>query len=520
MIGRLLRPLMRRHINARRDLFGGLALPESQVVFLGDSITEGGLWNEWFPLHPTLNRGIAGDTVEGVRSRLSSAVNHPAAISLLIGTNDLNGQGRTRSVAGIAAQFDELAHHIRALAPDTPLIVNSVMPRSAKFAARIRELNRRYAETARAVDATYLDLWPALADGDALRADCTWDGLHLNGHGYRTWVEVLRPCFEAVPSGAGSVDHRAHDLAGTRRQFLLAHGRGDDTWADGVDAGTALAPVPARGLDPQVVGPLGDAVRGPGVDDPVRAEKRQPQQLVGGRAGQRGLEELADERLDEGGRPGAGRRDRPGGRATARPERRRQRTRTTCTDVTATQEVEMPINRTAMIDYVDARIARTDNPKHLDQLKVLRAHMLGEITQDVDELLATISPHHQQYRSWGAPEDMQPASREEIREFYLERAALGQLYFQFDIDRLTVADDVIITDGVMTSLYPGSTVVGMGLPTDRPEAVHEVTIQSLISWPFDETGLLVGEESYSVVTGARPVADAEVPADFPAALVS
>jgi hypothetical protein len=160
----------------------------------------------------------------------------------------------------------------------------------------------------------------------------------------------------------------------------------------------------------------------------------------------------------------------------------------------------MSINRTAMIDYVDARIARTDNPKHLDQLKV------------------TISPRHQQYRSWGAPADMQPASREEIRAFYRERAALGQLYFQFDIEWLTVADDVIVTDGAMTSLYPGSTVVGMGLPTEQPDAVHEVTVQSLISWPFDETGLLVGEESYSVVTGARPLPDAEVPADFPAAM--
>ncbi|MGW3288576.1 hypothetical protein ACWDR3_28450, partial [Streptomyces sp. NPDC001002] len=67
----------------------------------------------------------------------------------------------------------------------------------------------------------------------------------------------------------------------------------------------------------------------------------------------------------------------------------------------------MLINRTAMIDYVDARIAKTGNPKHIELL-------------------------------------MPPASREEIRAFYLERQALGQLYFQFDIDRLTVADDIII----------------------------------------------------------------------------
>ena len=112
----------------------------------------------------------------------------------------------------------------------------------------------------------------------------------------------------------------------------------------------------------------------------------------------------------------------------------------------------MTINRTAMIDYVDARIAQTSNPRHVEQLQVLRAHMAGEVSEDVDALLATISPLRQQYRTWGAPEALQPTSREAIRAFYFERQALGQLYFQFDIDRLAVADDIIITDGVMTSL--------------------------------------------------------------------
>ena len=41
----------------------------------------------------------------------------------------------------------------------------------------------------------------------------------------------------------------------------------------------------------------------------------------------------------------------------------------------------------------------------------------------------------------------------------------------------------------------------------------------LISWPFDETGLLIGEETYSTVIAARPLTDSEIPADLPAALV-
>jgi lysophospholipase L1-like esterase len=195
MLARLLRPLLRRHMDMRRNQFDVLPLPDGRVLFLGDSITEGGNWNEWFPRCPTLNRGVGGDTVEGVRGRLGTAVNRPAAISLLVGTNDLNGRA---NVAAIAAQFEELVHQIRTLAPDSPLIVNSVMPRGRRWASRIHELNQRYAVTAREVDAGYVDLWPALADGDALRAAYTRDGIHLNGHGYQAWVDVLRPRLDAA----------------------------------------------------------------------------------------------------------------------------------------------------------------------------------------------------------------------------------------------------------------------------------------------------------------------------------
>ena len=60
-------------------------------VFLGDSNIEYGLWNEWFPALPSINRGIGGDTVKGVRQRLDSAINEPIGVSLVIGSNDLAG---------------------------------------------------------------------------------------------------------------------------------------------------------------------------------------------------------------------------------------------------------------------------------------------------------------------------------------------------------------------------------------------------------------------------------------------
>jgi len=178
----------------RRSQFEQLPLPPDGVVLLGDSITEQGIWDEWFPDHATLNRGIGGDTVGGVMARLDSAINQPAAISLLVGTNDLSGLGPSRDAATVADQMRRLVDELCRRAPDARLLLNSVMPRRASMADRVSTLNREYAAIATDAGATYVDLWPALAGPDrAMRAEFSRDSLHLNGPGYDAWVAVLRP---------------------------------------------------------------------------------------------------------------------------------------------------------------------------------------------------------------------------------------------------------------------------------------------------------------------------------------
>ncbi len=194
LLAPLVRPVMRRGIEMRVSQLEHLPPCPGRVVFLGDSITDQGEWAEWFPELLTLNRGISGDTVSGVHGRLGTALHDPTAVSLLIGTNDLGGMGRSRHVDDIATQFDELVRAIRTNAPTAVLIVNSVMPRTRRMAPTIQDLNERYAGIARSAGATYVDLWPILATSDgALRDELTRDHLHLNGAGYEAWVGVLRP---------------------------------------------------------------------------------------------------------------------------------------------------------------------------------------------------------------------------------------------------------------------------------------------------------------------------------------
>jgi lysophospholipase L1-like esterase len=178
--------------------FERLRIEDGDIVFLGDSITEGGAWAEWFPGRPVKNRGIAGDSTAGVLARISTAISPgaPAAVFLLIGTNDF----RMGVVADeIVANVRQIIVSIQANNAQTRIFVQSIMPRESKLRSGVTALNVRLADVAAQSGVEWIDLWPALADGNGgLKADYTLDHLHLTGAGYVAWVEVLRPLLEGT----------------------------------------------------------------------------------------------------------------------------------------------------------------------------------------------------------------------------------------------------------------------------------------------------------------------------------
>jgi lysophospholipase L1-like esterase len=176
------------------QLFEALPAPHGRVVLFGDSITAGGFWEAWLPDLLVANRGIGGDTVAQLSARLDSAIDSPRAVSLLAGTNDLLRGNDPKDPESIAQRFRSLVAGIRQRDAGVPILINSVMPRAAKYSGTILAINERYRAIATEFDAQYLDLWPTMATpNNTLRKELTPDGLHLNAEGYRAWVGVLRP---------------------------------------------------------------------------------------------------------------------------------------------------------------------------------------------------------------------------------------------------------------------------------------------------------------------------------------
>ncbi|MET4781828.1 GDSL-type esterase/lipase family protein [Glaciihabitans sp. UYNi722] len=167
------------------------------VLFLGDSITQGGDWGAWFPDKNVLNFGIGGNSTEDVLARLESVTEaQPDEIVLLIGTNDF---GMRRSVETLVRNVQTILVDLRRDLPGSRMLVQSVMPRGREFAERIREANIHLRQFSATVHAQFLDLWPAMAlDDGELNPVFSDDRLHLNDAGYETWLSELRPALERL----------------------------------------------------------------------------------------------------------------------------------------------------------------------------------------------------------------------------------------------------------------------------------------------------------------------------------
>jgi lysophospholipase L1-like esterase len=170
------------------------------ILFLGNSITEGGDWRTLLKDSTVLNRGISGDITFGILKRLDEVTRHqPLKVFLLIGINDL---AKNIPTAVIIQNIFNIVGRIRTESPKTHIYVQSLLPVNPghkKFPAgykkqnEVLEINSQLAKYAEALKYTFVNLHAGfLDDRMALNVLYTYDGLHLNKAGYAHWLAYLK----------------------------------------------------------------------------------------------------------------------------------------------------------------------------------------------------------------------------------------------------------------------------------------------------------------------------------------
>jgi lysophospholipase L1-like esterase len=169
--------------------------PDVDKVFLGDSITDHGELQTYFPGEVVLNRGIVEDDTKGVLNRIDEVVKrNPQEVYILIGINDIGGnvdiEEYRKNMEKIIQSFDHSS---------TKVIVQSILPvNNQEFENKIsnetvHQFNEVLHQLAKDNDIQYVDLNRHFENTDGqLKEEYTVDGIHLTGDGYDVWMEKLK----------------------------------------------------------------------------------------------------------------------------------------------------------------------------------------------------------------------------------------------------------------------------------------------------------------------------------------
>ena len=179
----------------RKNLLRDLPMPDSAIVFLGNSLTAHCEWSELLENDKAVNRGIAGDMTGGMLLRLDEITKHsPAKIFLLIGINDLS----VHSKVTIIENYQKIVANIQKNSPKTQLYLQSLLPvnndirECGKDNQDILFLNDKIKGIASKFNLVYVNLHPLFKDETGkLKSRLTQDGIHLDAEGYQIWKQAL-----------------------------------------------------------------------------------------------------------------------------------------------------------------------------------------------------------------------------------------------------------------------------------------------------------------------------------------
>lgn len=181
----------------RYDMFHALPVRSTDIVMMGNSITDMPIWPEFFSgtCGRVINRGTSGgysyEMLDNIESVLAG---HPAKIFMKIGTNDLgNSKGYGES---IAANVRACVAKTKAMSPNTEFYIESILPaynagyRTPQTIATANTLLKAIADEDPNDKVYWVEL-NSLYGGTTLSSAYSQDGLHLNANGYRIWCNAI-----------------------------------------------------------------------------------------------------------------------------------------------------------------------------------------------------------------------------------------------------------------------------------------------------------------------------------------
>lgn len=177
--------------------FQNLPTSKEDIILLGDSLTDQGKWDELLKNIHVKNRGISGDTTDGVLNRLDQIVaGQPKKIFILIGANDFWQE--KKPIADVLLNYKLILDTFRQKLPNTKVYVQSLLPvNNTNFDmpldnSMLYEFNQQLEQLVKDYPVQYINLYPHFINKEnQLDLQYTSDGVHLSVLGYLVWKNQI-----------------------------------------------------------------------------------------------------------------------------------------------------------------------------------------------------------------------------------------------------------------------------------------------------------------------------------------
>ena len=145
----------------RAALFECLPTDTTDIIMLGNSLTDGCEWHELMQDNRIKNRGITADVVAGIKDRLPAIIKgRPAQIFIMAGINDISHDLSADSISGM---IWDIVSQIRQESPSTGIYVQSLLPVNTNMGyKRLQGERARYMPPQRTITVTSRHLWISL----------------------------------------------------------------------------------------------------------------------------------------------------------------------------------------------------------------------------------------------------------------------------------------------------------------------------------------------------------------------
>ena len=168
---------------------------EVDIVFLGDSLTDGYDVKAYYSEYLVSNRGIGGDTTIGLENRLEVSAYElkPKVIVMLIGANNMSE---------MFTNYEDILKGFKENLPNTKIVILSLTAMGGEHWGKKNELaaynNVKIKKYAIKYGYYYVDLFTPLFDEDKgeVYDGYTIDGGHFTKEGYDVVTSIVKPVVE------------------------------------------------------------------------------------------------------------------------------------------------------------------------------------------------------------------------------------------------------------------------------------------------------------------------------------